>query len=176
MLFRSPPTEVPGLKDVVSLAATSVSAAAVTKDGSVWTWGLNIQAGIGDGTHADTKDPPVATPRLVKGVTGAAAVKAGTTGRHFIVLRTDGTLICWGNSDWGQLGTGMAGGFQPKPTPIKLANVEDYWLDGNYSFARTKDGRFWFWGEEDGGLPLLGTRGNQKLPVVVPRERYWPAP
>ena len=28
----------------------------------------------------------------------------------------------------------------PKPTPIKLADVEAYWLSRNFSFARPKDG------------------------------------
>lgn len=169
-----PPTEIPGLKDVVSIASTGWTTAAVTRDGRVWTWGDNEQAGIGDGTHADTMAAPIPAPQPVTAVANAVAVKSGTAGRHTIVLRKDGTLIGWGNSDWGQLGAGISGNFQPRPMAIKLASVDDFWLDGNYSFARTKDGQLWFWGESDGALPLLGTSANQRVPVVVPRDRITP--
>jgi alpha-tubulin suppressor-like RCC1 family protein len=95
-------------------------------------------------------------------------------GRQFIVRRRNGTLIGWGNSDWGQLGAGVAGDFQPKPTPIALPQVEAYWLGGNFSFARTKDGTLWFWGEEFAARGLLGVRGNQRIPARVPPAKLIP--
>jgi len=66
------------------------------------------------------------------------------------------------------LAIGISGDFRPKPTPIKLPDVEAYCLGGNFSFARTKDGTVWFWGEESASPGLLGVRGNQRVPVKVP--------
>ena len=169
-----PPTELPTLKDVVSIAAVAGATAAVTRDGRVWTWGSNGQAGLGDGLHADTADPARTTPQPVKGISDAVEVKAGSYGRHVIVRRRNGTLIGWGNSDWGQLGAGISGDHQPTPMAIKLPGVEAHWLGGNFSFARTKDGAVWFWGEQSGAQGLLGVKGNQRVPAKVPMERLLP--
>lgn len=171
-----PPTEVSTLREVVSIARVSGATAAVTRDGRVWTWGDNGQAGLGNGLHADTQDDGQATPQPVKGIVDAVEVKAGTYGRHFIVRRRNATLIGWGNSDWGQLGAGISGDHQPTPTAIKLPNVDAYWLGGNFSFARTKDGALWFWGEEYAAQGLLGTKGNRRVPVAVPIDKFVPAP
>lgn len=164
----APPAEVAGLRDVVSIAVQGITTAAVTADGAVWTWGQNAQAGLGNGTRAaGPGDPPQFEPLRVPGVTGAVRVRAGQSGRHYIVLRKDATLIGWGNTDWGQLGAGGTARFQPTPTPIRLANVDEFWLGGNYSFARTKDGAFWFWGHANGTEALLGTRVMQAVPAKV---------
>jgi len=168
------PALVPVVSDVVSIATVNGAAVAVTRDGRVWSWGSNEQAGLGHGTQADVREPGQPTPAVVPGITDAVEVKAGTLGRHFIVKRRNGTLIGWGNSDWGQLGTGIAGDFQAKQTPIKLPDVEAYWLGGNFSFARTKDGTMWFWGEETAAQGFLGLRANQRLPVRVPLAKLIP--
>ena len=169
-----PPGEVTGLRDVVSIAYVAGVAAAVTRDGRVWTWGDNGQAGLGNGLHGDTGDPGQPSPQPVKGIADAVEVKAGTFGRHFIVRRQHQTLIGWGNSDWGQLGAGVSGDHQPTPAAIKLPGVENFWLGGNFSFARTTDGAVWFWGEESASPGLLGLRGNQRLPVKVPLTKFVP--
>ena len=101
-------------------------------------------------------------------------MKAGSYGRHVIVRRRNGTLIGWGNSDWGQLGAGISGDHQPTPTAITLPGVEAYWLGGNFSFARTKDGALWFWGERSAAQGLLGAKGNQRVPAKVPPEKVSP--
>jgi alpha-tubulin suppressor-like RCC1 family protein len=169
-----PPTELPTLKEVVSIAGVGSATAAVTRDGRVWTWGSNQQAGLGDGLRADTDDPGRTTPQPVKGITDAVEVKAGSYGRHLIVRRRNGTLVGWGNSDWGQLGAGISGDFQPTPKAITLPDVEAYWLGGNFSFARTRDGAMWFWGEQSGAQGLLGLRANQRVPAQVPTEKFLP--
>ena len=171
-----PPTEIPALKDVVSIAVGAAANAAVTRDGRVLTWGHNEQANLGDGGHVDPGDPAQPTPAPVKGITDAVEVKAGSYGRHLMVRRRNGTLIGWGNSDWGQLGAGISGDFQPTPTPVKLPGVEAFWLGGNFSFARTNDGALWFWGEESAARRLVAAAGNQRVPARVPPEKYLPAP
>jgi hypothetical protein len=168
-----PPTELTAIRDVVSIATTSGAVAAVKRDGTVWVWGSNTQGGLGNGMVSDM---PARVPEALKGITGAAVVRAGTYGRHFIVRRTDGSLIGWGNTDWGQLGAGLSGRHQPTPTAIKLPAVEGHWLGGNFSFARTKDGGIWFWGERDGAAGLLGVNAQQKIPALVAPEKLRPAP
>lgn len=169
------PALVPGVSDVVSIATANGAAVAVTRDGRVWSWGSNEQGGLGHGTQADVSEPGQPTPAVATGISDAVEVKAGTFGRQFIVRRRNSTLIGWGNSDWGQLGAGVSGDFQLKPTPIKLPDVEAYWLGGNFSFARTKDGAMWFWGEQAAASGLLGVRGHQRLPARVPLSKLIPS-
>jgi alpha-tubulin suppressor-like RCC1 family protein len=167
------PTELP-LKDVVSIATVFGATVAVTRDGRAWSWGDNSQAGLGNGLITSPSDPGHPTPQPVTGITDAVEVKAGSYGRHFIVRRRNGTLIGWGNSDWGQLGAGITGFHQPAPKAIALPGVEAYWLGGNFSFARTADGRIWFWGEKSGAQGLLGAKGQQSVPAIVPMETLLP--
>ena len=168
------PALVPGVSDVVSIATVNGAAVVVTRDGRVWSWGNNEQGGLGHGTQTDTVDPGQPLPALVPGFTDVVEVKAGTMGRQFIVRRQNNTLIGWGNSDWGQLGAGITGRFQLEPTPIKLPDVDAYWLCGNYAFARTKDGTVWFWGDEIAAGGLLGVRRHQRIPAPVPVAKLIP--
>lgn len=161
------PTRIPALNEVVSIATVSGAAAAVTRDGRVWTWGANGQAGLGHGTRANVGDPGQPAPAVLAGISDAAEVKAGTDGRHFIVRRRNGTLVGWGNTDWGQLGAGVAGTFQPTPTPIALPNVDDYWLGGNFTFIRTKDGTMWFCGGASAAVSVFGIR-SPRVPTRLP--------
>lgn len=171
-----PPTEIPALRDVTSIARGTGSGVAVTGDGRVWTWGHNGQAGLGNGQRADTMDPGQPTPQPVAGVATAVEVKAGVgLGRHILVRRADQRLVGWGNTDWGQLGTGGVA-FQPTPTLLTLRDVERYWTFGIYSFATTADGALWFWGDQFAGQWLLGTKPNQRVPARVTLDRLRPAP
>ncbi|MFZ5440059.1 MAG: RCC1 domain-containing protein [Myxococcota bacterium] len=166
-----PPRELPSLSDVVAIAVTADACAAVTKDGRAWTWGHNRQAGLGNGQRADVAVPGQPSPQPVKGITGAVDVVAADAGRHFIIRTKTGALVGWGNTDWGQLGAGASGTFQPTPTPVKLTGVDAHWVGGNFSFARTKDGALWFWGERDGAQALLGARKHQAVPAKVPLDK-----
>ena len=168
------PALVSGVSDAVSIATVNGAAVVVTRDGRVWSWGRNEQSGLGHGTQADTVDPGQPTPAVVAGFNDVVEVKAGTMGRQFIVRRRNNTLIGWGNSDWGQLGAGVTGRFQLNPTAIRLPDVDAYWLCGNYSFARTKDGTVWFWGDEVAAMGLLGVRGHQRIPARVPVAKLIP--
>lgn len=115
------PTRIATLQDVVAIGTSSGVTAAVTRDGRVWTWGSNTQGGLGNGVVGDTIDAARVTPQPVAGITDAVDVEAGSYGRHCSVRRRNGTLIGWGNTDWGQLGAGLSGQHQPKPTrPSRL--------------------------------------------------------
>jgi alpha-tubulin suppressor-like RCC1 family protein len=72
----------------------------VTKnDGTVWTFGSNINGQLGDGTIIN-KDLPVQVP----GITNAIAATGGNS--HSLILKGDGTVWAFGNNANGQLGDG----------------------------------------------------------------------
>jgi alpha-tubulin suppressor-like RCC1 family protein len=80
-------------------------------------------------------------------------------------LLRDGTLLGWGNSDWGQIGAGVSDETQLHAVMPKISGVRRVWAGGNNSFALTRDRRFWSWGGEQSGKGLLGTQS--KTPVAL---------
>lgn len=160
--------EVQGLADVLQVVAGSGVGSALTADGRVWVWGANWHAQFGNG---DRTDPPGMThgwdlvPRPVAGVDGVSAIALGLTGRHTLALRRDGTLRGWGNSDWGQIGAGVTGDFQPRPVKPRIDGVAAVFAAGNHSYALRRDGSFWAWGAgERRHWPL---EANTAVPVAV---------
>ena len=83
------------MDDVVSVSLGYLHAAAIKRDGSLWTWGDNSHGELGDGTTESSTTP-------VKVMDGVSAVSLG--GSHTGVIMTDGSLLTWGCNDDGQLG------------------------------------------------------------------------
>lgn len=68
-------------------------------DGSVWTWGRNVEGQLGDGTQVNRSNPV-----QVKGLKGVIAVAAGAG--YTMALKEDGTIWIWGLNVPEQLGDG----------------------------------------------------------------------
>ena len=101
------PVQVKGLgtgSGVVAVAAGDSFGLALKRDGTVLTWGKNKVGELGDGTTTD-KSAPVAVTRLGPG-SGVTAIAAGAF--HALALKTDGTLLAWGDNSSGQIGDGAA--------------------------------------------------------------------
>ncbi len=158
-------TEVSGLDRIVSIAAgTGGSAAgcsgAVRDDGTVWMWGTNSSAQMGNGAGPLSPDDPGArmlVPVPVMGIAGARRISIGLG--HVAVLLNDGTLRMWGHDGWGQIGVGTSGFYQEKPMAVKgLQNVAAIYLGGPHSVAVRTDGTLWIWGKSfiENGPGLLG--------------------
>lgn len=96
---RSTPQQVPGLSDVVAIAAGRHHSLAVKRDGSVWAWGWNAHGQLGDGSTTDRH-----SPTRVAGPSGAVGVAAGLL--HSLAVQSDGTVRAWGWNGVGQLGDG----------------------------------------------------------------------
>ena len=146
------PAEVTGLDRVVAIAAGSGAAhgvsGAIRDDGTVWLWGSNAAAMMGNGEGPLSPDDPGGRnplPVQVKGIAGAKSLRIGEG--HVAVLLGDGTLRMWGHDGWGQIGVGTSGGYHEKPMKVTaIANVAAVYLGGVHSFAVRADGTFWMWG------------------------------
>jgi alpha-tubulin suppressor-like RCC1 family protein len=83
----------------------------MAQSGAVECWGANDSGQLGDGTETMRL-----TPAPVVGL--AAGVEALTAGRfHTCALLTGGTVSCWGDNRFGQLGDGT-GVDRSRPTPV----------------------------------------------------------
>ncbi|MBU1218293.1 hypothetical protein KKF34_09565 [Myxococcota bacterium] len=85
---------------VQKISAGSIFSCALKLDGTVWCWGFNLFGQLGTGS-VDSQSLPVQTQVLTSGVEQLV-----TGSNHACVLKTDGSVWCWGKNEDGQLSTG----------------------------------------------------------------------
>jgi alpha-tubulin suppressor-like RCC1 family protein len=154
-----------------TIGAGSDHSAAVTSDGSVWTWGNGGQGQLGRDPGLDIGDP---TPAVVPGIHGIRAVMAGAD--DVMAIRSDGSVWSWGRNASGQLGNGASFRRFGGPTLVGLLGVVA--VAGNpifhdsgtgRSFAiRSGDGSVWSWGSNGEGELGDGTTSGRASPAQVP--------
>lgn len=93
---RALPRVVEGVDGVVTIDADEDLTCALRRDGSVWCWAP------ADLSHWDMRPHDVpfsnAVPARVEGVADARAVATGSG--HACALRADGSVLCWGVTDY----------------------------------------------------------------------------
>ena len=132
------PARVAGISDAVAVSVGDRSFCAVHRDGGVSCWGGNNDAGqLGDGSTI-----PHSEPTRLEGISDAVAVTVSTPSRggqgHACAMRADGSVSCWGDNAFGQLGDGT---FEPRLTPTPVQDFEGFVADevpaGPTEFLRT---------------------------------------
>lgn len=172
----APPAPVPGLSNVVAIAA-GVNNLALRKDGTVWAWGGNGDGELGQG---DTSTHP--TPVEVRGLTAVTAISVGAD-HDLAVTAPAGMVWAWGNNRFGELGNDPATTGTRSTVPERVMNGSKP-LTGatavaasfESSVAVMSDGTVKAWGGNEGGsLGQPGPRGqalHDRLahpnPVTVP--------
>lgn len=162
-----------------SQAATAIVASAaapaagghrceVRVDGSLWCAGGNVRGQLGIGSTL-----PAATPVRVESVPGAwSTVAVGRTAT--CGLQRDGSLWCWGDNTFGQMGDGT-NSFRDRPVPIQppghFLAVD---LDAHVCAVRA-DHTLWCWGAGKQGQLGDGGGADRASPVQVGREATWAA-
>ena len=76
---------------------------ALISDGTVACWGANDVGQLGDGSYTGSNVPVAVTGGALANKT-VTDIAAGYF--HTCALISDGTVTCWGNNGFGQLGTG----------------------------------------------------------------------
>ena len=167
---------------VAGVAATAVTAGgfhtcALPGDGTVLCWGQNDLGQLGNGTVSPTVNAPNPTPASVSGITTAVAVAAG--GWHTCALLQDGTVRCWGDNTWGELGDGAVIASNPPrdqqpvtpvPTPVTVSGITTAVAieAGIFHMCATlRDGALQCWGRGEEGRLGNGSTANSSTPVAV---------
>jgi hypothetical protein len=133
-------TTLPSLNRGATLAAGFSHSCALLADGRVQCWGGNQNGQLGNGSKTDFSYVPVA----VSGITTAVAVAAG--GDHTCALLANGTVQCWGENRFGQLGTGNLNKSAVPVTVIGITNAVAVTAGWEHSCAILSDGRVTCWG------------------------------
>jgi alpha-tubulin suppressor-like RCC1 family protein len=140
---RAAPGPVPALGNAVIAAAGGPGhTMAVTADRSLWLWGNNLVHQLGDGTKVN-RYVPWQSPSFA-----GVAVSASAGHDATCALKTDGTVWCWGENFYGQLGDGTS---MPRSTPVQVKGLADVTqlavsVASQSACARKIDGSVWCWG------------------------------
>ena len=156
------PTRVPGLSGVIQVALSPEgSGYAVESDGSVWAWGDNSSAQLGNGSTTSTSSP-IRVPLL----TGIREVAAGS--EYALARTSDGKVWSWGINRNGELGDGTTlNESLPEPVP-GLTGIAQVASGGAESFAVRADGTLYSWGWNNSGELGNGTTTEIHRPTAVP--------
>ncbi len=157
------PVRVMGLPDdVVEVESGALSSCARTAGGEVWCWGDNSDGQLGDGTTTDR-----ATAVRVLGIDDAVGIARGTVAAHTCAVRAGGTIACWGDNRYGQLGDGTMADSAVPVAVSGLTGVVEVRLADAATCARTADLSVWCWGRNEEGQLGDDTRDTRPAPVRV---------
>lgn len=161
----TPVDVVVGSERAVALGVGNTHGCAVLESGSLKCWGRNANGQLGNGTTAGTFPTPVD----VVGISTAVAVDAGF--EQTCALLADGNATCFGLNDSGQLGTGTAGGANPRSgVPLTVSGpVLAVDAGGNHTCAATPTGTANCWGYGFYGQLGHDAVSDSSVPTTVVR-------
>ncbi len=119
------------LVGVMAISSAEFHTCALIEDGTVRCWGGNRSGELGDGTTVDSATAVEVGGGEAGVLTGVTAIAAGggftqdVGGGHTCALMSDATVRCWGNNDYGQLGTGVPlTQLEPNTVPATVVGVD----------------------------------------------------
>ena len=152
-----------------SLSAGGDFTLALSSNGTLWAWGVNVNGQLGNGTTINATAPvQIGAATNWSSVAGGSSFSTG--------LRADGTLWAWGLNSSGQLGDGTLGQ-NINPTQVGTAtNWQSLAAGSAFAMAIKADGTLWTWGANTYGQLGQGfydavTRGN--VPTQVGTGTNW---
>ena len=151
---------IPGLQ--ACAAMSYAHSCAIDPAGGVACWGANQFGQLGNGTNLRALVPtPVST--LAAGIVAVA-----TGADHSCALSASGSLKCWGDNSYGQLGDGTT---VPKPYPVDVVGLSSDVVAVSagpaHTCALTSAGAVSCWGWNDSGQLGDGSVTNASLPRQV---------
>jgi len=157
-------------KTITQVAGGEYHSIALASDGTVYTWGNNLDGQLGNGNNTDSNVPvAVNTSGVLNGKT-ITQVAAGNI--HSIALASDGTVYTWGDGSNGRLGNG-----NNISSNVPVAVVTSGVLSGktitqvaagySHSIALASDGTVYTWGYNSDGQLGNGNNTHSNVPVAV---------
>ncbi len=145
---------------LIWLSAGQRSTCAVLANKTIKCWGDNLSGQLGNNSTVQQSVVPV----QVMGITTAAQVSVGY--EHACALLDDGTAMCWGNGDSGQLGNNAKADSKVPVAVMGLTGIKSIHAGMYISCALTTGGAVYCWGR--GGDIGDGGVGESLVPKMVP--------
>jgi alpha-tubulin suppressor-like RCC1 family protein len=154
-------TGVAGFIDGIAIVAGSAHTCALVAGGNVKCWGANGSGQLGNGTRLDQK-----SPALVGGLLRSpVAIAAG--GAFSCALLGEGSALCWGDNQSGQIGDGTA---TMRLTPVFVNGVSRaaaIAAGDRHACILLADGSAACWGLGGSGQLGNGATSTSFVPVTV---------
>ncbi|MEN9581955.1 MAG: hypothetical protein RJA70_4964, partial [Pseudomonadota bacterium] len=135
----------------VDIAAGLSHSCAVRSDGTVYCWGLQANGRLGNicdflgatctGTAGPTAVAVGATTSLLD------AVEVGVGRLHSCARQSGGTVACWGNNTYGQLGDGTADALSTTARTVSTLSSATALTVGDYHACAVQAGSVYCWGD-----------------------------
>jgi cysteine-rich repeat protein len=162
----------------IAIAAGAKHTCAMMVDASVRCWGSNSegQLGLGHTNNIGDDETPNSSAAMVQLEATAVAIAAG--GNVTCAILSDGTLRCWGQNDFGQLGLGNTNTIGDNELPSQSNaqvtlddTVQVVGVGGDHTCVVLHNNRVRCWGRND--LAQLGTGdyvtiGDKEGPTAIP--------
>jgi alpha-tubulin suppressor-like RCC1 family protein len=144
------------------VAAGSNHSCALQPGGTVLCWGDNSNSQLGNGTLGGSVTGTVA----VTGLTDAIALAAGA--RHTCALKTNGSVVCWGDNRRGQIGDGTINDMRANATVvIGLTDAVAITAGDADTCAIKANASVVCWGNNNSGQLGDGTTATNVAPTAV---------
>jgi alpha-tubulin suppressor-like RCC1 family protein len=156
----SPVQTVAGGTNWKQVACGYAQIAAIKTDGTLWSWGNNVNGQLGNNTTTNRSSPV----QTVSGGTNWKQVSNG--GDHVAAIKTDGTLWSWGRNLFGSLGDNTT---TSKSSPVQTVSGGTNWkqvaCSSFHTAAIKTDGTLWLWGYNGFGQFGDNTTTSKSSPV-----------
>lgn len=152
------------LSNTASLATGGSHTCALLNTGTVKCWGDNSEGQLGDGTTTTRTSPSIVMDNALA-LSGVTDIAAGRV--HTCALLNTGSVKCWGNNYYGQLGDSTTTRRLTPTTVQNLAEVRAIRAGGEHICALLNDGSVKCWGNNANGQLGDGTTIQRTKPVVT---------
>ena len=166
------PVEVLGITDATAITTGGSwdrdrhagHSCALHQTGTISCWGNNWSGQLGNGQSG--REASSSIPVQVANIADATAITTGSA--YSCALHQNGTISCWGNNRYGQLGNETE---DSSSVPVQVANIADataITTSSEHSCALHQTGTISCWGNNEYGQ--LGDRtvgSSSSLPVQV---------
>lgn len=141
------PTHINGLSNIVDIASMGYHVVALQSNGTVWSWGANLYGQLGSGNFEN-----VNTPIQIAGLdSNIVKIEVGKFCSY--ALKSDHSLLAWGNNSYNQLT--LSNENYSSPTLITaITNIQNLSSGSSHVLAQKTDGTFWVWGNGTNGQLL----------------------
>ena len=156
--------------EVGRIAAGDAHTCAIASNDVVWCWGDNTYGQLGSSAHASIPNGYALSPVQAAALPGGRVARRITSGnRHVCVLADDGTVWCWGENGFGQVGDSSLSN-QPDPVQVTLGGAATLVAaGGNTTCAVLTNNSVYCWGRNNRGQLGKGSASTfaQATPTVV---------
>jgi alpha-tubulin suppressor-like RCC1 family protein len=160
------PTLVTGISDAIQVTSGSQFSCALSSDGVIKCWGYSHDAQV-SGTTSNGSEVRQIVITGWQPIADFVAVDSGAA--HSCAIKTNKTVYCWGNNQFGQVGPGHNDSqYEYFVTPaVNLTDVNQI-STGSYStMALTSTGNVYVWGINSNGQLGLGDTSIRTSPTNI---------